>query len=213
MSEEPGTQPRPQPAAIRSAATAQRPALLYVLAAFGLIAGAFGAQHALTTGLTLLGPRDAYVRAIAQRNDALKGLVPASEIERYSEREGETRYRRRNAALPLCAVGLILSCLLFAGCMRAMRGDSWGLHAWSLAATASIPYQLIASALALVTVGDLLRAMADLPPSIMSTQLQLERFGAVLMGGIAVLYFGTCVLYLRTLRGRISVGGRTPPSA
>lgn len=206
-----------EPATASPTATAQRPALLYVLAAFGLIAGAFGAQHALTTGLTLLGPRDAYVRVVTQRNEALKGLVPPADLERFSEREGEARYRRRNAALPLCAVGLILSCLLFAGCMRAMRGDGWGVQAWSLAATASIPYQLIATALAVVTSRDLTRVLGDAPSTSMMlvAQLQLEALGALVLGGIAILYFGACVLYLRSagVRRRFSDGGRTPPSA
>jgi hypothetical protein len=207
----------PHTATATTASAQQRPALLYVLAAFGLIAGAFGAQHAVATGVTLLGPRDAYVHAVAARNDALKPLVPPADLERYSQREGETRYQRRNAALPLAGVGLILSCLLFAGCMRAMRGDAWGLAAWSLAATASIPYQLIATSLSVVTARDLTRAFADAPSTVMLlvTQLQIEALGALVLGGLGVLYFGACVLYLRSpsLRRRFSDGGRTPPSA
>jgi hypothetical protein len=190
---------------------------LYVLGGFGLIAGAFGVQHAITTGLTLLGPRDAYVHAVVQRNDALKPLVEAPDLERYSEREGDARYQRRNAALPLCAAGLILSFLLFAGCMRSMWGDPWGLGAWQLAAAASIPYQLITTVLAWVTARDLTHALASAPSTVMIlvAQLQLEALGAVVQGGLAVVYFGGCVLYLRTpsVRQRFSDGGRMPPSA
>lgn len=204
-------------ATAHKATTQQRPALLYVLAAFGLIAGAFGAQHAVVTGLSLVAPRDAFVRAVVARNDALRPLVPPTELEHYSQREGEARYQRRNAALPLAAVGLILSCLLFAGCMRAMRGDPWGLSAWSLAATASIPYQLIATALAVVTARDLTLAFGAAPSTVrmLVAQLQIEALGALVLGGLAILYFGACVLYLRSpaIRQQFSDGGRTPPSA
>ncbi|MDB4969384.1 MAG: hypothetical protein JWN44_5073 [Myxococcales bacterium] len=193
-----------------------RPALFYVLAAFGLVSGAFGAQSAIITGLSMLAPRDAYVHAIAARNEPLKSLIPPAELERWSVREAEARYDRRNAAIPLSGVGLILSCLLFAGCLRAMRGDAWGLSAWSLAASASIPYQLISTALAVATTRDLTTIFSAAPATVMMlvAKLQLEMLGALVLGGLALVYFGTCVLYLRTVGvRRLSGDGRTPPSA
>ncbi len=198
--------------------SASLPPLLYVLAAFGVVAGSFGGLDAISTGVALTRPRDVYVRAVRMANESFKPLVPAPELDRYSEREADGRYARRNAALPLAAVGLILSLLLFAGAMRAMRGDPWGLSAWQLAATASIPYQLLSTVLALATVRDLTRAFADVPSSAMMlvAKLELEMLRSILVCGIAVVYFGACVLYLRTpgVRRRFSDGaGRTPPSA
>jgi hypothetical protein len=120
--------------------------------------------------------------------------------------------------LPIAAVGLILSMLLFAGSLRAMRGDPWGLSAWQLAAAAGMPYQLLSTILAVATAHDLTRAFADAPPSAMMlvAPLGLETLLAILSGGIAILYLGTCVLYLRTpgVRSHFSDdAGRTPPSA
>src|SRR5438093_855707 len=118
---QPGTQPR-----------AARPALFYVLAAFGLVIGAFGTRNAVVNGLSLTAPREVYVRAISEFNQAaFKPMIQSTDdLEAWSKREGEARYARRNAALPLAAMGGILSCLLLAGCLRAMRGDSWGVSAW-----------------------------------------------------------------------------------
>lgn len=208
----------PQPLRVTAArARTERPALLYVLAAFGLVTGAFGAQNAVATGVALLAPRDTYVRAIAAHNEPLKAMVPAAELERYGLREADARYSRRNAALPLAGVGLILSCLLFAGCLRAMLGDGWGVAAWSLAAAASIPYQLLSGTLNYLLGRDLLRVLADAPSTAMLlvAQAQFETYAARALAGIGVVYFAACLLYLRTrtVRSSFSVGRRTPPSA
>jgi hypothetical protein len=220
---EPDADPSPpQPTrtgAPMAARMASLPPLIYVLAAFGVIAGAFGATQAIANAGLLLKPREAYVDLIAARNELMfKPMVPAADLERYGVREAETRYGRRNAALPLAAVGLILSSLLFAGCMRAMRGDAWGLSAWTLAASASIPYQLISTALDYVIASDVTRAFVGAPASAMplAMHLQTETLGSILMGGLSTLYFAACVLYLRnpSVRRRFSDGGtRTPPSA
>jgi hypothetical protein len=194
-----------------------KPPLVYILAAFGLLAGAFGAQHALATGVTLLAPRDAYVEAMAIHNAPLKRGVAPADFDKYSARTADARYDRRNAALPLAAVGLFLSTLLFGGCLRGMRGDPWGIAAWSLVATASIPYELISAALAWLTGADLARAVADAPSSLtmMKMQVTIDTMGEVVLAGIAVIYFGLCALYLRTpsVRRAFSDAGRTPPSA
>lgn len=214
MTPDAGPQPSVAPLAARATA---KPPLVYILAAFGLIAGAFGAQHAINLGVGMLAPRDAMVQVIEARNEPLKGHVAAADLDKYTQREADARYGRRNAALPLAAVGLVLSCLLFAGCLRAMRGDPWGLSAWSLAATASLPYQLICIAFAWVNGMDLDRALADAPSSLAMLKLQVyaETLGGVVLGGFAIAYFGACALYLRTapVRRAFSDGERTTPSA
>ena len=211
----------PVPEAQRAAAVASRttskPPLVYVLAAFGLLFGAFGAQQALGEGVNLLAPPEVYAQAIEQRNDVFKPHGDAADFERYSKREAEVRYARRNAALPLAGVGLILSCLLFAGCLRAMRGDPWGVSAWSLAAAASLPYQLLSTTLTLFTGHDLARAFANASADAAMLDLRNQLAVRVLVGAgaVAVLYFGACLLYLRTaeVRRAFSDGGRRPPSA
>jgi hypothetical protein len=209
----PESQPRPQPPTVVTPGRATRPALLYVLAAFGVVAGGYGSLASLTSGLTLLQSREVFVQTIQARDRTLETFIPKGDLERFSQREGQVRYARRNAALPLAAVGVILSCLLFAGCARTMMGDPWGLGAWSLAAAASIPYHLITTALILVTTRDVAQAVADSP---VVPLLPMERLGAMVMAGLAIAYYGACLLYLRssTVRSRFSGGeGRTPPSA
>jgi hypothetical protein len=196
---------------------------LYVLAAFGVVFGGWGSIESLNVGLGLLTPRDSYVEKIKtarmQTYDSLASLsnmMPSkAEFERFSEREGDARYGRRNAALPLALVGIILSCLLFAGCTRTMLGDAWGLGAWSLAALVSIPFQLISTTLALVTTRDLLRSLGEASP-ILTLQLQFQEIATLVWAGTALLYYGACMLYLRSrsVRQRFSRdAGRTPPSA
>jgi hypothetical protein len=201
-----------------AARSASLPPFLYVLAAFGVIAGSFGGLQSIGNGVLSTKPREVYVEAARASNESFKPLVPDAEIERYSVREADVRYGRRNAALPLAIVGLILSMLLFAGAMRAMRGEAWGLSAWQLAAAASLPYQLLSTILAIATAHDLTRAFADVPSTAMLlvAKIELEKLKEILFGGIAVLYFGTCVLYLRTPEVRRHFSddaGRTPPSA
>jgi hypothetical protein len=140
------------------------PALVYVLAAFGVITGSYGALRAIGSAAMFAKPRDIYLQVVTANNAGLEQFVPAAELERYDAREADARYSRRNAALPLAGVGLILSCLMAAGAMRAMRGDRWGLSAWSFAAAASIPYQLVNLALTMVMARDLSQAVAALPP-------------------------------------------------
>ena len=99
---------------------------------------------------------------------------------------------------PIAGVGLILSCLMFAGAMRAMRGDRWGLSAWTFAAAASIPYQLVNLALIALTARDLSKAIAELPPMAQLLVGQGQLWVSIAFCGVAILYYGICVIYLRT---------------
>ncbi len=194
--------------------SAALPPLLYVLAAFAVISGAYGAVTAVNTVATFGRSRDAYDRIVQSGTDGLKNLVGDGELV-YLQREAEVRYARRNAALPLAGVGLILSCLMFAGAMRAMRGDRWGVSAWSFAATASIPYQLLGLTLTILINRDLTSVVAALPPL---QRLVVDNAQRVSIGmcGFAILYYGVCVIYLRSpsMRRVFSDGAaRTPPSA
>jgi hypothetical protein len=91
-----------------------------------------------------------------------------------------------------------------------MRADAWGLSAWSFAAAASIPYQLLDLLLTLVMGRDVARGAAMVPP-----MHRLAQLGSILLCGVAILYYGICVIYLRTpaVRRAFSGGAGTPPSA
>ena len=196
--------------------SATLPALLYVLAAFGVITGSYGSLRAIGSAVMFAKPREVYLQMVTANNEGLKPFVAAAELERYDAREADARFARRNAALPLAIVGLILSCLMFAGAMRAMRGDRWGLSAWTFAAGASIPYQLVNLALIALTARDLSKAIAELPPMAQLLVGNAQLLASIVVCGVAILYYGVCVIYLRTpqVRRRFSDGaGRTPPSA
>lgn len=196
--------------------SAMLPALVYVLAAFAVISGSYGAVRALGTAAMFAKPREVYLQLVTANNDGLKPFVDQAALEKYDAREADARYGRRNAALPLAIVGLILSGLMFVGAMRAMRGDDWGRSAWSFAAAASIPYQLLNLALGLVMARDLAKAVAELPAM---AQLVLgggQMLASIAFCGIAVLYYGVCVIYLRTAgvrRAFSDAAARTKPSA
>jgi hypothetical protein len=197
-----------------------RPTLLFALAIVGVVLGSFGAMSAITTAPLLLGSRDdmvqRYRESIAKTTPP---LTPADQIELVAEREGDARYRRRNAQLPLLLIQLIVSGLLFAGCSRALRGQVWGAAAWSLAATVAIPYELLDTALTLVQAHDLEAAFITLPQPLRLTEivwLNLQTLSWVLVGGLKILYFGACLIYLRlpSVRALFTAGaGRRPPSA
>ena len=203
------TTPAPRPATL--------PALVYVLAAFAVISGSYGAMRALGTAAMYAKPREVYLQLVTANNDGLKPFVGAAELEKYDAREADARYGRRNAALPLAIVGLILSGLMFAGAMRAMRGDSWGLSAWRFAAAASIPYQLVSLLLTVVTARDLSAAIAELPLAVQLYVGAAPLFTSMASCGVAIVYYGVCVIYLRTpgVRRAFSADApeRTPPSA
>jgi hypothetical protein len=192
------------------------PALIYVLAAFGVITGSYGALRAIGSAVMFSKPREVYLQMVTANNDGLKPFVDAATLERYDAHDADARYARRTAALPLAVVGLILSCLMFAGAMRAMRGDGWGLSAWRFAAAASIPYQLVNLALTMVMARDLSKAVAELPPMAQLLVGNAQLLASIVFCGVAILYYGVCVIYLRTppvLRAFSDGAGRTPPSA
>ncbi len=189
---------------------------MYILGAFGLVLGGFGMVYSLNSATSLLEPRDQYVRVIADNAEKSPiPIAPPAELRRMGERIAEVRYSRRGVVLPLAGMDFILSTLLLAGCLRAMRGQSWGLSAWSLAALASIPYQLLDGAFAIVQARDLERAFADLTPPISPALGANQAVVSVLFDIVQIFYYGACVIYLRraSLRRRFTSGAGSPPAA
>jgi hypothetical protein len=188
-----------------------RPRLLFAAGVIGVILGGFGATYAITTAPLLIGSRDGYVRAFRDRL-ALEAPpdTPAADVATTAEKEADARYARRNAELPLMAVELIVSCLLFAGCTRALRGDAWGASAWALAATVAIPYQLLSTALMIVQARDLERVCVTLPQSLSLARLvwlQLQTLGGLTLAGGKLLYFAGVLFYLRRPSVKALFGG------
>lgn len=203
-------------AATPSPRTATLPALVYVLAAFGVISGSYGTLAALTTVSTYSQPRDIYLKAVTASHEMLVPLVDAKALEKFDAHEADARYGRRNASLPIAGLGMILSCLMFAGAMRAMRGDAWGLSAWRFAAGACIPYQLLSLGFTVAIARDLAQAVAELPAPAQLLVGGWPLMASVGFCGLAIVYYGVCVIYLRTptvRRAFSAAAGRTPPSA
>jgi hypothetical protein len=182
-----------------------RPPLLYVLASFGLILGGFGASYSSCQAASLLQTRDQFaagVREEAERRlpTAPDQLVTKDELMHMIERQAEVIYSRRGVALPLDAMNFILSALLFAGCGRALRGHSWGLSAWSLAAIASVPYTLLDCAFSIIQSRDLqavYRESGGMFGTLMASSVRITILITMIKSALEILYFGVCVVYLR----------------
>jgi hypothetical protein len=170
-----------------------KPALFYVLAAFGLLIGSFGGMFALSKAAPLLGSRDQYISAYREFAEKLPGHDAQS--LKMAEQEADAIYSRRGVALPLAAMNLILSTLLFLGCGRALRGSPWGLSAWQLAVVASLPYTLLASAFAIVEAREIAAAMPH--DAVVELGVQLSILRTAIFDGLAIVYYLVCILYLR----------------
>jgi hypothetical protein len=188
--------PEPQPSAASPPKPARQPALLYILAAFGIVAGGYGSFNAVQSIALLLKPQEVFVESYVETARLLDTTASAKQSEHANRALGEATYERRKAALPLAAVAVIVSCLLFGGCIRAMMGDRSGLGMWALAATAGIPHQLLWLAFGLLTLRDLGHA-AEL-----AAYVHLWRLGMLLSCALAVGYYAASLVFLRAWTGR-----------
>jgi hypothetical protein len=195
-----------------------RPKFLVVIAAFGILLGGYGVLNAIATGTTLLLPRDAYIKAHhdeAEKN--LSGATPElrDTLVQIAEKQAAAHYGRRGVALPLAAIDLILSFLMMAGCLRALRGLGWGASAWSLAAKLIIPFMILDSAFMIVQTRDLVPILSEAPQPLggfAQMGLSLKMMWTFVKSTFVILYCGTCVIYLR--RPSIKALFRSdPPSA
>ena len=195
------TEPTPQPssAAIPITVPPKRPALLFVLGAFGLVIGALTSASSVSTALALLLPRDQYVDIVSKQNK-MGILLQPSDFAPFAKHEAEAQYDRRSASLPLAVAGLVISCLLFSGALRSMMGDPNALSTWKLAATAALPHRFLVFVTTVVTGRDVERLFGGLPKAkFLELPLGLEQS---FEGGIAVLltiYFAASLLLLRKL--------------
>jgi len=181
----------------------EKPPLLYILAALALLLGSFGTLFTVSRAVPLLLSRDQFVSEV--RHSAERLPLNVNDV---AEKEADVVYSRRGVALPLAAMNLILSVLLFLGAGRAMRGSPWGLSAWHVAATANIPYTILATVFSLVQTRELRAVMPDVAADAVAGVLST---GAIFWGGLEVLYFAACVLYLR--RASIRSLFLRPPAA
>lgn len=179
--------------------------MLYVLAAFGLVLGGFGALSSASGGAALLRSRDHYVDARRKLAEQAAGELPEQlgtreDLVKVVAREADAQHRWRGVALPLAAMNLILSMLLFTGAMRAMRGDPWGWSAWLLAARASIAWVLLDVIFQVVQARDLQATLRETggPLGMLSVaRVSLQKMLVMLKATLELLYLVVCVLYLR----------------
>jgi hypothetical protein len=127
----------------------------------------------------------------------LFGTLSRDEVLRIVEKQADLVYSRRGVALPMAGMNFILSLLLFAGCARAMRGLAWGASAWSLAAVASIPYELLDVAVAVVQARDLAGAFDGTSGVVVVGSSTLQIGLVALKAAILSVYFVSCAVYLR----------------
>jgi hypothetical protein len=194
-----------------------RPKFLLVIAAFGILLGGYGVLNAIASGTSLLLPRDAYIKA--HRDEAEKRFGETTPnlrdaLVQMTEKQAAASYSRRGVALPLAAIDLILSFLMMAGCLRALRGMGWGASAWSLAAKLIIPFMILDTAFGMVRARDMAPIFAEAPQPIggfAQMGLSLHTLWTFMKSTLVILYCGTCVLYLR--RPRIKALFRSDPPA
>jgi hypothetical protein len=165
--------------------------------------GGFAGLFAVSSAVPLLQSRDQFVAACREQASRLLLVQPQPKpadreaFERLVEREAEVIYARRGAALPLAAMDVILSGLLFFGCARVLRREPWGLAAFELAAAVSIPYQLLDAAFGVVKARDLAQVLtASEAPFTEGLTHEVVPL-IVLKSCLAILYFGACTLYVR----------------
>ncbi len=197
-----------------------KPRFFKLLVAFGMVLGGFGAFYTLASSLPLFSSRDQFVAACREAGEqqaaAMSSLGSKEEVMHMFELQADARYSRRNVQLPLAAMNIILSLLLFAGCTRALRGQMWGLSAWTLAALASIPYTVLDVAFSIVQARDLSAAYRDLGTSvsmIFGSSLVLQTLMSMMKATLELLYFGTCLLYLRRPQITQLFSKSSPPAA
>ena len=188
----------------------RRPVGLTVLAVATIIVGGLGASHALSLQLApLFDHHDTFVEQVRDSLDAqrLPGLS-SDERAKLGLELGEREWSRRGVAIPLGLVNLVTSFLLFAGAIEALRGRPWGHGAWEWAARLSIPYTLVATALAVVGVRDLggpmaasLHAVSRGSPvdgqSFAALGVLLYECFAVAWGVSLIGFYVACTMYLR----------------
>jgi hypothetical protein len=176
-----------------------------VLAFIGLVLGCFGCFYAMSDASMLLMPREKLVSAVREYHDKQLGQAKPEIRElrlRIAEKQADAHWSRRNVALPLAAVELILSVLLFAGCARALRGMAWGHSAWLLAAKITIPYLIVRCAFAFVQARDLAAIYGSDPglgpeATMRLAELSLVTLSSVFKAGLQLIYCVGSILYLR----------------
>lgn len=180
-----------------------KPPLLYVLAAFGLVLGSFGTLYALSSATPFLLTRDQFLAAYheeAERHPLLPSEPAArAQFLELGEREADVLYARRGVQLPLAAMNLIVSLLLLAGTTQAMRGQAWGISAWSLGAAANVPYTVLALVFFLVESRELLAIYRGAGPvgEMSLYSHRLKALGAMITSTVEIVYFAAAWLYLR----------------
>jgi hypothetical protein len=114
-----------------------------LLAFIGIFIGSIGVLGASSLIRMALEDEEQFQKELANISGPSPSPSPAPAFE-FRQRPGVT--------VPLCAITIILSALLFSGCLLALRGSPWGLSAWRTACVGHLIFT------------GLLVALSQLPP-------------------------------------------------
>ena len=155
-------------------------------------------------------PHDTFVNRWRDFYDERPDLqsIEMTQRQKLGEEVGERQWARRGVEIPLGIINLVLSFLLFAGALEAMRGRHWGHGAWEWAARLSIPYTVLATVLSVAQARDLsatfqasMRVFAGATGytsgALAAMAIVLYQAVSVAIGLLLVGYYLACVLYLR----------------
>jgi hypothetical protein len=124
-----------------------------MLALAGVLIGSTSALFAMSIGRELLADRDELIQKVRQQSGPSPSPSPSPSptpgVPTPEEAAG-AMWDARGVVLPLGAIWLILSLLLFSGCLRALRGSAWGASAWKTACAAWLGFQVIVFALVVI---------------------------------------------------------------
>jgi hypothetical protein len=129
------------------------PPFLRLLAFFGILMSSTSALFAMSVASELLGDRETLIEKVQKEAQPSPSPSPVPGTPTQAEVAGMI-WDARGVLLPLAAVFLILSTLMCAGCLRALRGSAWGASAWKTACAASLGVQALLALLLEIKLGE-----------------------------------------------------------
>jgi hypothetical protein len=158
------------------------PPLLRILALVGVLIGSTSALFSISVARELLGDREELVQKVRQQMAEQSGASPSPAASPSPEASPSPAanppggispdeavgmvWDVRGVVLPLLGIWLILSFLLFSGCLRALRGSAWGASAWKMACAAWLGFQAILFVLLLIRLHEAMPPMVLLVGSL-----------------------------------------------
>jgi hypothetical protein len=131
------------------------PPFLRLLAFFGILMSSTSALFAVSVASELLNDRETLIEKV--QKEAQPSPSPSPSPAPGTPTQAEVAgmiWDARGVLLPLAAIFLILSTLMCAGCLRALRGSAWGASAWKTSCAASLGVQALLALLLEIKMGE-----------------------------------------------------------